>query len=308
MTLGMPEAVLAAVLVSATACLIGLAARLSQKSAAVRRLDPTFRSHAVNEAPALSVAGTARLRAPSWLPAALVDAGCDLSPDTVWSAWVGGAGLSMAIAAVVSGPVLALLVTLVAVVAPLTVLRVSRGRGPARLEAALPEGLESVARALRSGASLRQAIGEAASATPGPLGQELLRVSVEATHGMPLLAALEALAVRRPLPGVRLAVAALCLGVETGGAQARAVDGVATTLRERLAVAAEARALASQARMSALVIGLAPIGFGVFAATTDPKTAQFLLHTSAGVTLLAAGLTLDGLGWLWMQRLCRVTR
>nr|MDQ6927830.1 hypothetical protein [Actinomycetota bacterium] len=70
--------------------------------------------------------------------------------------------------------------------------------------------------------------------------------------------------------------------------------------------AAEARALASQARMSALVIGLAPLAFGVFAASTDPRTSQFLLHTSAGLILLAGGLTLDGLGWLWMQRLCRV--
>jgi tight adherence protein B len=182
----------------------------------------------------------------------------------------------------------------------------SRGRGAALVEAALPECLESVARALRSGASLRQAVGEAATTTPGALGKELDRVADEAGHGMPLVASLEELGLRRPLPGLQLAVAALCLGSETGGAQAQAVDGVATTIRERLAIVAEARALAPQARMSALVIGLAPVGFGVFAASTDPRTAQFLLHTSAGLILLAAGLTLDGLGWLWMQRLCRV--
>ena len=105
---------------------------------------------------------------------------------------------------------------------------------------------------------------------------------------------------------MRLGVAALCLGAETGGAQARAVDGVAATVRERLAVAAELRALSSQARISALVIGLAPIGFGAFAAATDPRTAQFMLHTPAGLALLVGGLILDALGWLWMQRLARV--
>ncbi len=120
------------------------------------------------------------------------------------------------------------------------------------------------------------------------------------------MSALEAVAVRRPLPGVRLGVAALCLGAETGGAQARAVDGVAATVRERQAVAAELRALSSQARISALVIGLAPIAFGVFAATTDPRTAEFMLHTPAGLILLSAGLVLDALGWLWMQRLAKV--
>jgi tight adherence protein B len=121
------------------------------------------------------------------------------------------------------------------------------------------------------------------------------------------VAALEAFAARRPSPGVRLAVAALCLGVDTGGAQARAVDGVAATMRERLAVEAELRALSSQARMSALVIGLAPLGFGAFAAATDPRTSDFLLHTPAGLAFVCVGLLLDGAGWLWMQRLCRVT-
>ena len=132
-------------------------------------------------------------------------------------------------------------------------------------------------------------------------------MAAQAGHGTALVEALEGLASRRPRPGVRLAVAALCLGIDTGGAQARAVDGVAATIRERLAVEAEVRALSSQARMSALVIGLAPLGFGVFAAATDPRTSDFLLRTPGGLVLLGAGLLLDGAGWLWMQRLCRVT-
>lgn len=163
-----------------------------------------------------------------------------------------------------------------------------------------------MARALRTGASLRQAVAEAAHRTPGHLGHELQRVSTQAERGVPLVQALDELAARRPLPGVRLAVAALCLGAETGGAQAQAVDGVATTLRDRLAVLAEVRALSSQARISALVISLAPLGFGAFAATTDPRTATFLFHTGAGFALLVAGGVLDGVGWMWMNRLSRV--
>ena len=160
----------------------------------------------------------------------------------------------------------------------------------------------------RSAKTAGQAVAEAgAEAGRGTaLGGELSRAADEAAQGVSLVAALEAVAARRPLPGVRLGVAALCLGAETGGAQARAVDGVAVTVRERLAVAAELRALSSQARISALVIGLAPVGFAVFAAATDPRTAEFVLHTPAGLALLVAGLVLDALGWLWMQRLSRV--
>lgn len=244
--------------------------------------------------------------APAWFAGRLDDAGFDVAPATAWWAGAGALVLTVLGAVVVAGPALALLVGAAGPVAAAAVLRLRRGQGEAQLEQGLPAALEAVARSLRSGASLRQAVTEAAAAVPGRLGRELSEVSRRITHGAPVVTALEALAARRPSPGVRLAVAALCLSVETGGAQARAVDGVAATLRDRLAVAGEVRALSSQARISALVIGVAPLAFGAFAVTTDPRTGQFLLHTPAGLGLLAVGVSLDGLGWLWMQHLTRV--
>ena len=101
-------------------------------------------------------------------------------------------------------------------------------------------------------------------------------------------------------------MAALWLGAETGGAQARAVDGVAATVRDRLAVAAEVRALSSQARASAVVIALAPLAFSTFAVATDPRTGRFLLRTAPGLLCLTAGLVLDGVAAAWMAWLARV--
>jgi tight adherence protein B len=244
--------------------------------------------------------------APRWLGRALAEAGLDVDPAVAWSAWCGGAVLVTALAVLLGGPGPGVLAAAATAATPLLVLRSRRGRGDARLEAALPAALESVARTLRSGGSIRQAVEEAAAMTPGPLGDELARVATSAARGVPLVIALEDLAGRRPLPGVRLAVAALCLGIETGGAQARAVDGVAATLRERLGVAAEVRALAAQARISAVVIGLAPLGFGAFAAATDPRISAFVFHSAPGLALVCAGVALDALGWLWMNRLSRV--
>jgi tight adherence protein B len=253
--------------------------------------------------------------APPWLETAVGDAAVDVPPQTVWAGWLAAILVTALVAAAVAGVAVAVLAVVAVVAVPLVALRARRGEADRRVEKELPLALEAVARSLRSGASVRQAIAEAAAAPSGGDGKrgrgrlptELATVADQAGHGAGLIEALEALAVRRPGPGVRLAVAALCLGVDTGGAQARAVDGVAATMRERLAVEAEVRALSSQARMSALVIGLAPLGFGAFAAATDPRTSEFLLHTPVGLALLTAGLLLDGAGWLWMQRLCRVT-
>jgi len=243
---------------------------------------------------------------PSRVASALADAGFEGDPAVPWTAWLAALGAAAVAGAVAGSPALAVLAAAALTVGAGAVLRSRRGRADANLERALPAALEAVARGLRSGASLTQALGEAADAAPGTLGGELGRVRLEASHGAGLVDALEQLALRRPLPGVRLAVAALCLGVETGGAQARAVDGVAVTMRERLAVAAEVQALSSQARVSALVIGLAPLAFGAFATATDPGHAEFLLGTPLGLAFVTVGLVLDGLGWLWMQRLTRV--
>jgi tight adherence protein B len=175
-----------------------------------------------------------------------------------------------------------------------------------RYEAAVPEVLENLARALRSGAGLRPALAEAAADGPVPPRADLAAVVAAADRGAALVPALEEWAHRRPSPSVRLAVAALCLGVETGGAQARALDGVAATLRQRLAAAAEARALATQARASALVIALAPVAFCALATGTDPRVGAFLFRTPAGLAALAAGLGLDAVGAWWMARLTRL--
>ena len=184
--------------------------------------------------------------------------------------------------------------------------RLLRHRGHAALEAALPAAVEEVARGLRSGASLRQALEEAGRATPGPTGLELARVTAAAGQGASLTTALDWWAERSPLDSVGLVVAALGLGAETGGAQAQAIDGVASTLRQRLAAQAEARALATQARASAAVIAVAPLAFCVLASAADRRTAEFLLGSPVGLACLVAGLALDAAGALWMARLTRI--
>jgi tight adherence protein B len=184
--------------------------------------------------------------------------------------------------------------------------RVLRARRERHLESSLPDALDAVARSLRSGGSLRNAVAEAASAVRGPLHDDLVAVGRDVRDGESLTDALARWAEARPLAGVRLATAALSLGAETGGASAQAVDGVAATLRTNLGIAGEVRALSSQARLSALVIVLAPIAFSFLAATSDGSTATFLLRTPFGWLCLAIGLGLDAIGWLWMRRLTTV--
>lgn len=246
---------------------------------------------------------------PPALVATLHDAGVPGSVlDVVPVAWPVGVVVVAAAAAgalLVSGVLLAALLLGGTAAAARAGLAFLRGRAVRRVEADLPLALDEVVRGLRSGVSLTQAFAEAA-ALPGPLGRDLREVVFVAAHGGGLGAALEAWARRRPLPGVRLTVAALTLGLDAGGAQARAVDGVATTLRERQQLAAEVRALASQARLSAVVLTVAPLGFAALMAAADREVADFFLHHPMGVLCLAVGVGLDAVAAGWMSRVTRV--
>ena len=287
----------AASLVFVTCALVFAARDAARRGSVAARLPHA--SHGETQSPRLP-------RAPRWVEHRLRACGVDWPAESVWAGWLAGASVLSAAALVVGGPGFGVIAVLGWVAGPASAARALRGRGAARLEASLPEALEAIARGLRSGASLRQAVEESAGVATGALGTDLARVAAESDRGVAVVEALESWSERRPLPGVRLAVAALALGAETGGAQARAIDGVAATLRQRLAVAAEARALATQARASAAVIAVAPLVFCVLASIADPRLGEFLLRTPLGLLILAGGLVLDGVGALWMARLTRV--
>lgn len=243
---------------------------------------------------------------PRWVASALADADLSIAPRSACATWLVSVAV-VAVAATMAGGAGAASVAVGAGFAgPMVAWRLLRRRSGDRFDAALPGAVDAVTRALRSGASLRLAITEAAVATPGRLGMELASVSRAMERGASVVVALEAWAERQPTAGVRLVVSALCLGVETGGALARAVDGVASTLRQRLAARAEAKALATQARASAVVLSAAPLAFTAVASLADPRTSNFLFRTPTGLACLAGGLTLDAAGALWMARLTRI--
>ena len=174
-----------------------------------------------------------------------------------------------------------------------------------RIERALPGLAAQMGRTIRTGASLRTAIDDAASSDSGPLGDELGRVVDRCSRGVGLHAALDELRDRLDLPDVTLLVAACQLGHTEGGDLAAALDGVALTMVDRLEVADEARALASQARASTWVlVALPPLGAAAFA-LIDPEVARSMITTTAGRICLFVGAGLDAAGaWVsaWIVR------
>ena len=177
-----------------------------------------------------------------------------------------------------------------------------------RRPSGLPEAVDAVASALRAGRSLADALVTAAAATPNPLASELTGVATAIGRGLPSAVAVERWSTRTTEPGAPLFAAAIGLAGDAGGDVGGALAGVADTLRERRALGREIRALAAQARLSALIVAVAPVGFAVVAALADPETARFLLATPAGLACLVIGAALDLAGWRWMRHITGAVR
>ncbi|MXZ78794.1 MAG: hypothetical protein F4129_01340 [Acidimicrobiia bacterium] len=189
------------------------------------------------------------------------------------------------------------------VAASLMALRLNRHRRDRVIEGQLPGFLEAIARGLRTGLQLGPATVEAASSTQPPLSLEVAPLAAELQRGLRSAEVFERWASRRPGSSTGLAAAAVAFAATAGGARARAIDGVAATLRDRAALELEVRSLTSQARVSAMMIAALPVGFMLLSAGVGDAGAEFLFTTPLGLAILAVGLSLDVIGALWMRRI-----
>jgi tight adherence protein B len=177
-------------------------------------------------------------------------------------------------------------------------------RRDVRLVAALPGALEALAGGLRAGLGLIEAV-EKAGAVPGPLGEDLRLVAARARSGSGLAGSVARWAEERPLPEVRVVAGALEVALAVGGPSAAALDGLAEALRDRRGAIEEARALSAQARLSALVVAVAPVASVGLSGSFDRRLLTALLAPGPGRGCLVGGLALEVLAAAWMRRILR---
>jgi tight adherence protein B len=218
----------------------------------------------------------------------------------VWGGVIGATallalGLGGSLLAAVGGAAGALLAAPIAISA----LRHRRAR---RTTAAIPPMIEQIASELRAGGTIATAVAGIA-AGDSVLAGDFARVEARVALGASLVDALRAWVGERDADGVDAAAGALAMCATVGGPGADALEGLAASLRDRLSVVAEARALSAQARMSAVVVGGTPLVYIAWSAFADRGALNALTGTTAGRVCLLVGLVLEGLGAWWMHRI-----
>ncbi len=203
------------------------------------------------------------------------------------------------------GAVPAFVLVLVEIIAVPATYKYLRQRERDLYEASVPLALDAMAASLRSGAGLVVAMHDVSSSQVGMSGRDFALMCREIDKGRRVVEALDAWATRRPLRCVRLTAAAMALAVETGGAQAKALDGVAATVRQRLDARTRAKTAATESKASAFALTILPavISGPVLVLSADAR--YFMFHTSVGATTFVVGVLLDVIGAFVMAQMIR---
>jgi tight adherence protein B len=162
---------------------------------------------------------------------------------------------------VVRGSVLqALIIALICgVVLPFLVLRFLRKRRQKAFGAQFPDALDMIVRSLRAGHPVPIAISMVAREMRDPIGTEFGIIADEITYGADLESGLRNLYFRVGQDDLPLFVTAVAIQGTTGGNLGEILQNLSTVIRERFKMRRKIRALAAEARASALILSSLPI-------------------------------------------------
>jgi len=156
-----------------------------------------------------------------------------------------------------------------------------------------PDAIELMVRGLRSGLPISETMGIVADEVPGPVSIEFRSVTDKMKIGRPMEAALQEAADRLETPEFQFFVISLAIQRETGGNLAETLSNLADVLRKRAQMKLKIRAMSSESKASAWIVGSLPfIVFGLIWMINNQYMAKFFIDER----LMIAG----GGGLLWM--------
>ncbi|MES2289539.1 MAG: type II secretion system F family protein [Pseudomonadota bacterium] len=166
-----------------------------------------------------------------------------------------------------------------------------------------PDAIELLVRGLRSGLPISETLNVVGAEVPGPVGVEFRAVSDKIKIGRTMDAALQETADRLGTPEFQFFVITIQIQRETGGNLAETLSNLAGVLRSRAQMKLKIKAMSSESKASAYIIGALPfIVFGLIYTINDHYMQQFFTNPKLIATGLGAGCWM-GVGAFVMSRM-----
>src|SRR3569832_367931 len=192
-----------------------------------------------------------------------------------------------------------------AATAPFLYVQTMRKRRLAKIQQQLPEAIDLMVSALRSGhafSSGLQMIGEEMSE---PAGGEFRIVHDEINFGVSLQQALTNLSERVPITDLRYFVVAVLIQRESGGNLTEVLGNLSRLIRDRLKLVAKVKVLSSDGRLSAWVLGVMPFALAAVMNIFNPGFMSPLWKDPIGIAIIQYMLSLMVIGVLILRKIIR---
>jgi tight adherence protein B len=160
----------------------------------------------------------------------------------------------------------------------------------------LPDALQVISSALRSGHSFAGALAVVVESSSEPMKSEMQRVVADEQLGIPLEQSLNVVAERMASRDLEQVALVGELQREAGGNAAEVVDRVAETIRERFELRRLIRTLTAQGRMSRWIVSAVPVAIILILQVINPHYLHPMVSTLGGKIALvfAAALVFGG--------------
>ncbi|MGC1271263.1 MAG: type II secretion system F family protein [Croceibacterium sp.] len=124
--------------------------------------------------------------------------------------------------------------------------------------AKFPDAIELLVRGLRSGLPVAETLGVVATEVPGPVGEEFKSVVERIKIGRTMEESLQVTADKLGTPEFQFFVITLAIQRETGGNLAETLSNLSDVLRKRAQMKLKIRAMSSESKASAYIVGSLP--------------------------------------------------
>lgn len=182
-------------------------------------------------------------------------------------------------------------------------------RKSARLKAfndQLSDALNLMVNSLRAGYSTMQAMEVISNEMPAPISEEFGRVVFELQLGVTFDAAMANLIRRMPSQDMDLVVTAMSVQREVGGNLAEVLDAISFTIRERVRIKGELKALTAQGRITGLVITGIPVILAALIYMINPGFMGVMFTDPCGWMMLGISVLMIGLGYFVISKIVNI--
>jgi tight adherence protein B len=166
-----------------------------------------------------------------------------------------------------------------------------------------PDAIELMVRGLRSGLPITETLGIVASEIHGPVGLEFRMVADKMKIGRTMEAALQDAADRLGTAEFQFFVITLAIQRETGGNLAETLSNLADVLRKRAQMKLKIRAMSSESKASAYIVGSLPFVVFILVWMINPHYMQGFFSDQRLEVAGVGGMIWMGIGAMIMAKM-----